>query len=152
MVKLLVDMLKPLDAYCITYEDVWNGMIYDESDDKNMLTSMGHHELLGLTRFRLKFLLSFISLCQNALDYEPVKEIYKKKLWAFKQLDQGGVTPVVTPGSTSFHFTPSATSTLFSLKILFDKSLDSYLYILCHYIDDQLQKYLHARATVIESQ
>lgn len=80
MVKLLVDMLKPLDAYCVAYEDVWNGMIYDESDDKNMLTSMGHHELLGLTRFRLKFLLFFISLCQNALDYEPVKDIYKKKL------------------------------------------------------------------------
>lgn len=62
------------------------------------------------------------------------------------------MTPVLTPGSTSFHFTPSATSTLFSLKILFDKSLDSYLYILCRFIDDQLQKYRQARATVLESQ
>lgn len=60
MVKLLVDMMKPLDSYCISYEEVWNGMIYDESDEKNMLTSMGHHELLGLTRFRLKFLLFFV--------------------------------------------------------------------------------------------
>lgn len=152
MVKLLVDMLKPLDTYCITYEDVWNGMIYDESDEKNMLTSMGHHELLGLTNFRLKFLHFYMSLCHKALDYEPVKEIYKKKLWAFKQLDQGGLTPMLAPGSTSFHFTPSPNSTLFSLKILFDKSLNSYLHILSRFIDSQLQQYMQARASVLESQ
>lgn len=103
MQKLLVDMMKPLDSYCISYEEVWNGMIYDECDEKNMLTSMAHHELLGLTRFRLKFLLFFIQICRNSLDYEPVKEIYKKKLQTFKQLEQGGVTPTLLPGQSSFH-------------------------------------------------
>lgn len=120
-------------------------MIYDESDEKNMITSMGHHELLGLTRFRLKFLLFFIQLCRNSLDYEPVKEIYKKKLATFKQLEQGGVTPMLLPGSSSFHINNQSCATLYSQKILFDKSLESYLYILCKHIDDQHQKYRQAR-------
>lgn len=144
-------MLKPRNQFCTTYEDHWNGMIYDESDKKNMLTSMNHQELLGLTNFRLKCLTFFITLCHHAQDYEPVKEIYKKKLQAFRQLDQGGTTPTIAPGAAAFHFAPSLSSTLFSLKILFDKSLSAYIHTLCLFIHSQLQQYMQARKTVVDS-
>ena len=87
-VKLLADMLKPINSTFLIYEDHWNGMIYDDRDKKNMITSMNHQELLGLTQLRLKYIRFFLDLCRQALDYEPIKEIYKKKLHAFKQVDQ----------------------------------------------------------------
>jgi hypothetical protein len=41
-IKLIADMLKPINSAFMTYEDHWNGMIYDDRDKKNMLTSMNH--------------------------------------------------------------------------------------------------------------
>ena len=88
-IKLLSDMLKPTSASILNYEEQWNGMIYDYGDKKNLLTSVNHQELLGLTFLRLKYLSSYVELCGQALDYEPIKEVYKKKLSAYKHQEQG---------------------------------------------------------------
>lgn len=76
--KKLVEMMKPFELFCLGYDEQWNGMIYDENEEKNFMTSMSHHELLGLTNFRLKLLLFFIEICAKSLDYESIKEIYKR--------------------------------------------------------------------------
>jgi hypothetical protein len=42
-VKLVLDMLKPLmNQLILTYEETWNGMIYDDRDKKNIITSINH--------------------------------------------------------------------------------------------------------------
>lgn len=72
----------------MTYEDTWNGMIYDDRDKKNIITSMGHHELLGLTQLRIRYIKVLIDLCKEGHDYEPIKDIFKKKLQQMKLIDQ----------------------------------------------------------------
>ena len=76
--KKLVEMMKPFVLFALSYDEQWNGMIYDDCEEKNFVTSMSHHELLGLTHFRLKLMLFFIEICSRSLDYESIKEIYKK--------------------------------------------------------------------------
>lgn len=77
-------MLKPINQTFLSYEDHWNGMVYDEGDKKNLITSINHQELLGLTQLRLKYVRFFSYICEQGRDYEPLKEIYKKKLQVFK--------------------------------------------------------------------
>ncbi len=41
--KILVEMLKPLIfQFCLSYEDNWNGIIYEEFEKKNLITSIAH--------------------------------------------------------------------------------------------------------------
>jgi len=81
-------MLKPINQTILAYEETWNGMIYDESDKKNIITSMNHQELLGLTQLRIKYIKFFIDLCMQAHDYEPIKDIFKKKFSHSSSLKQ----------------------------------------------------------------
>ena len=81
-------MLKPINQTMMTYEDTWNGMIYDDRDKKNIITSMAHHELLGLTQLRIRYIKVLIDLCKEGHDYEPIKDIFKKKLQQMKLIDQ----------------------------------------------------------------
>lgn len=104
-------------------------MIYDDRDRKNLITSLNHQELLGLTHTRLKYIRFFIDLCREANDYEPIKEIYKKKLQAFKQIDS------LAPASSMLdsHVICNG-SMLYELKILFDLSKNMYIETLAAYV------------------
>ena len=54
-VKLLVDMLQPQFQSVFNYDDLWNGLIYEHGEEKkNIVTSLAHQEMQGLTRFRIK--------------------------------------------------------------------------------------------------
>jgi len=156
-VKLLADMLKPINSTFLTYEDHWNGMIYDDRDKKNMITSLNHQELLGLTQLRLKYIRFFVDLCRQGLDYEPIKEIYKKKLHAFKQVDQvaSGSGPGHGPADSHLDHQSSTIcngTMLFELKILFDLSKNMYIEVLSSFIENQLVKYMQVRKTVMQAQ
>lgn len=48
-------MLKPMNTQLQSYEDFWNGVIYEFSEQKNLVTSVAHQELTGLTQLRLKY-------------------------------------------------------------------------------------------------
>jgi len=133
-VKLIVDMLKPISQTILNYEDQWNGMIYDYGDQKNLITSINHQELLGLTQLRIKYTTFFIEIAQKALDYECIKEIYKKKQASFKSTDE-----------------PATNALLFEVQILFEKSKNQYLQVLCEAIATALSKYKQLRNTVIQS-
>ena len=80
--KLLAEMLRPIAVSMLGYDELWNGMVYDFSDSKNLVTSIGHNELTGLTYLRMKFIGFFVKLCCDSLDYEPVNDVYRKKLSA----------------------------------------------------------------------
>ena len=71
----------------LAYDEQWDGMVYDFSDTKSIVTSISHQELTGLTSFKIKYISFFLDLCSQALVYEPVKEVYRKKLGAFKLID-----------------------------------------------------------------
>ena len=134
-------MLKPINQTILAYEETWNGMIYDESDKKNIITSMNHQELLGLTQLRIKYVKFFIDLCMQAHDYEPIKDIFKKKLQSFKQFEavltsSGPQLQLSAPTGTenALEHRNSVISNgtmLFELKILFDLSKDMYINVLC---------------------
>lgn len=129
-------------------------MVYDDGDKKNLITSMNHQELLGLTQLRLKYIRFFVDLCREARDYEPIKEIYKKKLQAFKQVDSAaaglstGTNSLEAQGDNSGSTIRNGTM-LFELKILFDLSRNKNMEVLSSAIDDQLAKYLQVRKTVM---
>lgn len=127
-------MLKPINHTIQTYEDSWNGVIYEYSDLKNPLTSMNHQELLGLTQLRLKYCNFFVSLAEHSLDYEPIKDIYKKKLTLFKQSDESTTVPMLQ-----------------EVQVLFDLCKDKYLQVFCTSLSVQLQKYRQVRNTVLQS-
>lgn len=148
--KLLTEMLKPLMQFFVSYEDTWNGMIYDDSDQKTMSTSLAHQELTGFTTTRIKYLQFFMHLCERSLDFESLKDIYKRELAAIKFLDHSvGLVSQFQPGSQTFHFIPTPNCTLVSLKILFSNSMCTYISVLCAFIRDQLTKYKFARQAAI---
>lgn len=129
-------MLKPIIQAFLTYEDHWNGMVYDDGDQKNIFSSINHQELLGLTQLRLKYIKFFVDLCAEARDHEPLKEIYKKKLQAFKQVDSvGGQNPLDTKADDTGSTIRNGTM-LFELKILFDLSRNKNMEVLSSSIDD----------------
>ena len=78
--KLLAEMLRPIATSMLGYDELWNGMVYDFSDSKNIVTSISHNELTGLTSLRMKYIGFFVKLCCHSLDFEPVKDVYRKKL------------------------------------------------------------------------
>ena len=101
---------------------------------------MNHQELLGLTQLRLKYIRFFMDLCRQALDYEPIKEIYKKKLHAFKQVDQAVSGSGAGHGSADGHLEHQSSlicngTMLFELKILFDSGKNMHIEVLCKFIE-----------------
>jgi len=80
--------MKATNSWLLNYDDVWNGMIYDNCEKKNLITSLSHQELLGLTLFKFECYQNYFDLCFFAKDYDLVKDIYKKKLHAYKHAEQ----------------------------------------------------------------
>ena len=111
-------------------------MIYDDRDKKNMLTSMNHQELLGLTQLRVKYIKFFVNLCSNALEFEPIKEIYKKKLSALRLVDSWSNSSHEDQGSLVKNGTM-----LFELKIIFDLCKNLNIEVLSNSIENQLIKF-----------
>lgn len=145
-IKMLADMLKPIMQFVLGYEDHWNGLIYDEGAVKNLVTSLAQQELTGLTQLRLKYLLFFLDLSQRGLDYEPIKEVFKKKQLAVKQLDQAAGSQAEAQGD---HSGPGVVP--YELHILFERSKNLYVSVLCASIEQQLDRYRQLRDIVQQS-
>lgn len=47
---------------------------------------MVEHSVFGLCDLKAKVKKMMISLCSNSIEYEPIKEIYKKSSTAYKQV------------------------------------------------------------------
>lgn len=84
-IKLVLEMLKPMNLLIQSYDDHWNGVIYEFSEQKNPVTSMAHQELSGLTQVRLKYTRFALELAEKAQDYESIKDIFNKKKVLYKQ-------------------------------------------------------------------
>lgn len=129
--KLLCDMLAPTFQNVLNYDELWNGTIFENEDKKNLLTSLSHQEVSGLTVTKMKFTKLFLEICQKSLDYDIVREIYKKKQQAFKLVE------AMNDQKDSY----KAIEMLEELRIVFEMSKKLYLTVLSEAIEDQLQRY-----------
>ena len=136
--KLVLEMLKPLNQQLQSYDDHWNGVIYEFSEQKNPVTSMAHQETLGLTQIRLKYTKFAVELAEKAQDYESIKEILTKKKLLYKQ---------ASPDESS----AGKDLMLQEVQILFELCKDKYLKVFCTNIASLLEKYRRVRTIVIQS-
>lgn len=135
--KLVLEMLKPMNTQLQSYEDFWNGVIYEFSEQKNLVTSVAHQELTGLTQLRLKYTQFVVEMAERAQDYESIKDIFNKKKVLYKQS---------APDDSS-----SGKDLLQEVQILFDLSKDKYLKVFCTNVASLLDKYKRVRGVVIQS-
>jgi hypothetical protein len=147
-IKLLVDMLQPFVLQVVNYEETWAGTIYDEFEQKNMLSSMHHQELSGLAMTKLKMSAHFLRLCHEALDFEGPKELYKRELNPMKAVDGGNAMPMIQVDS---EIVPSFQAPSAPLKVLFRASLKSFIDTICAHIKDQQAKYRIQRKAAMSS-
>ena len=137
-VKLIVDLLANNFSSVINYDEVWMGQIYEPqstTDSKNVITSLNGYETTGLCLLRQKYTTFFLDLCSHSLQYDKLKELYKRKLYSFKNLEPSF-------GQRDFCM-------LTELHITFDQSKTAYFHVLCEAVASQLAKYKQLRKSVL---
>lgn len=57
-------MMLPQFQNMFNYDELWNGIIYESGDEpKNLITSLNHQEMQGLTSLRMKITNFLIEIC-----------------------------------------------------------------------------------------
>ena len=84
---ILVKMMDSQRIANFWNDEFWNGLLFEGREFKNLLTSQACQEITGFAQFKFKLHGFFIHLCRMALDYEPLRELYRKKSVIFKQID-----------------------------------------------------------------